>query len=999
MHMNDATVSRIKAVSEGTGALKDIIEQYIPLKKSGADYVGVCPKCGKADKFHVNERKSIFKCFSCNEVSGKTAISFLIDTQNMSYEQSLEWLAGHFNVTIERNVIKKRGEDKQSFRDRQLSESGLTSTDTLLNVYEDDQAKTVHKAQAYTSGSIDQFGSIVDGDDMIIHYYDLNRRPIRYKDKKEVLRPFFRVRFKNPAEHTGLDGKPMKYKSPPGSGTHLYIPETIAQRVKNRLAIETLYIQEGEKKSEKACKHGIMSVAISGIHNWGIKGDMPVELQTIVEMCKVKNVVFLMDSDWSDLSHNLKNGDNVASRPQAFASAVNKFKTYFRAYSNMDLYLEIYFAHLTTKSKGIDDVLMLELRNSEDKLLPDFSKALVDREGIGQYVQFHKITNATDHKVSELWKLGDAKTFAEQHKQKLAVLSEFKIQGHKWRFNEQGDFESAQPLETDEQFWILEEIPRRGGEISEKVSFDNDNCYRFLHRRGYGKMLMADGKEQFVHIEDRIVETVNASQIKNFVIEFSKQVVSKNVLNMLFRGGKMYLGPDSLSNLDPLKLDFYKPSENSQSMFFQKTAWVITKEGIVERKINQIDGVVWKQQVKAFEPKLLKENIITLFRMNEATAASMGEHTEIYRQQIGKFFIADMQDSDAAKRCHFFNFLRNTSNFSWAKQEPTFEDGVENLQHLVNKLTTIGYLLHQFFDASNAKAIIGMDGKLSEVGESHGGSGKSIIGNAIGQMLPQVVIPAKSAKLTEDPFIFEEVSEVTDNVFFDDVRANIDFEFLFPYITGNFKVNAKGQRKFTIPKHLTPRIYIATNHAINGEGSSFRRRQSYMAFSDYYNDMHTPMDDFKIRFFDDWDYEQWNLYYNLMAMCLKMYLEHGIVAPPEHDLEIRRLRQTMGETFLQWAEDYFVELEPSDINLPHLGVELERKELYKAFLTEFPKLEKYHTPTIFKRKLKAYCDYKGYIMNPSVYDETGRPKHHDKRGKPILDIKKGSKEYIVISKR
>jgi hypothetical protein len=92
-------------------------------------------------------------------------------------------------------------------------------------------------------------------------------------------------------------------------------------------------------------------------------------------------------------------------------------------------------------------------------------------------------------------------------------------------------------------------------------------------------------------------------------------------------------------------------------------------------------------------------------------------------------------------------------------------------------------------------------------------------------LVPQCYIGAKSKDLENDPFIFEEVSEKTDSIFLDDVRANIDFEFFFPIITGKLTVNSKGQKKYTLSERDTPKMYLTTNHAINGSSSSFKDRQ------------------------------------------------------------------------------------------------------------------------------------------------------------------------------
>ncbi len=51
-------------------------------------------------------------------------------------------------------------------------------------------------------------------------------------------------------------------------------------------------------------------------------------------------------------------------------------------------------------------------------------------------------------------------------------------------------------------------------------------------------------------------------------------------------------------------------------------------------------------------------------------------------------------------------------------------------RHIVNKITCIGFLLADYKYASERKAIVAMDAKMSEVGRSNGRSGKSMIGYA-----------------------------------------------------------------------------------------------------------------------------------------------------------------------------------------------------------------------------------------------------------------------------
>ena len=126
-----------------------------------------------------------------------------------------------------------------------------------------------------------------------------------------------------------------------------------------------------------------------------------------------------------------------------------------------------------------------------------------------------------------------------------------------------------------------------------------------------------------------------------------------------------------------------------------------------------------------------------------------------------------------------------------------------------------------------------------------------------------------------------------------------------------------------------------------------------------------------------------------MAECLQAYLKYGIVKSPQDKLELRRLRQTMGEVFLGWAEEYYSVSEdfdpakniwPDDCNL---GRRISKKDLYNHFLDNNPRERTYTPITSFKKRLKAYAKYKGYAFNPS------------KLGK---DDKAGGIEYVCLDR-
>ena len=252
-------------------------------------------------------------------------------------------------------------------------------------------------------------------------------------------------------------------------------------------------------------------------------------------------------------------------------------------------------------------------------------------------------------------------------------------------------------------------------------------------------------------------------------------------------------------------------------------------------------------------------------------------------------------------------------------------------------------------------------------------------------------MPGKRGDLFNDQFVWNDVQENTKLVFIDDVLQNFNFEFLFPNLTGDWTVNYKGGRRITLPFTSSPKIYIATNHAIRGSGSSFNDRQWLLAFSDFYNESHKPLDDFGTMFFTEWDFEQWNLCWNMLATCVQLYLQFGVVQAPGERLEQRKLRQEMGETLIAWADEYFSS--PDKFN-----IRLVKKELYDSFKNYDPTQAKFATPTNFKKRFIMYCDWKGFMFNPHKYDRiSGKPLQLDKDGRPVLDDKSGGVEYFMIA--
>jgi len=999
-----------------TAELYEIANRELQLSKSGSSWFAKCPECGKEGKakgLSISKQKQIFKCFSC-DFSGHGAVDFLMKVKKFNYPEALKYLADFYHIDIA-DTPKPRGPQAkgksrvETFRDRQLKSSGIQESDQKATVWDDN--KEVIR-DIFEAGTKDQYGKLANGDDMIIWYYDLEGKPVMYqKPKSTKSEHLFRVRWQNPDLHCDKGGRPMKYSSPYGSGSHLFIPEQLRRIYKERRIIKRLYIQEGEKKAIKASIHGLPSVGVMGIQNIASEGRLPYDLQLIIQACQVEEVIFVLDADWDSLSNNLHPGDRVDKRPYNFYYAVRNFRDYFKTFTNMGIYLEIYFACVKPnekRDKGIDDLLANTLTGNENALYDDVNTAINEKDGRGQYLQINKISSVSDLKLLEFWNLQSAETFATRYKEDLISLPEFMIGKHRWRFNDQEKIEPAQPLQEDEQYWDISEREDRGGNVRRDIRFRYLYAYNFLKRRGFGRLMMQNRQYILARIENKVVDVYEPYQIRDFMMEFTKEIVEHNdlvdVMDMLYRGGKMYFGPDSLGNIDFIQPRFELSDKNYQILFFRDKYWKISADGIEEYPLDKLQYNVWKDKINDFDARLLDSNFINVQRIDKDYMTAHPDKAEALAEFNGQF---DLVVSTEAGESHFMQFLFNTGEFFWRKDDKArpgtkeyMAQQFETNLHFISKMTAIGYLLHKYRDKSCEKAVIAMDGRIGEIGESNGRTGKSILGFAIGKAIVQTYIGAKSKDLTEDPFIWEEVSEKTDNIFLDDVRANIDFEFFFPVITGKITINTKGQKKYTLSEQDTPKLYLTTNHAINGDSASFKDRQHLIAFSDYYNDNHKPVEDFGINFFEEWDEKQWNLFYNFMASCLLLYFRAarlgwgisgtGLIQGPIERLELRRIRQFIGEAFLTWADEYFStgdDIDPDSITTGNMNNRIPRNEIYNAFLEKNPNERKFVNPFKFKKKLIAYCAFRKLLFNPQKEAVEGKPG----------DDKAGGIEYFTVA--
>ncbi len=79
--------------------LREIVSDYIPLKKSGARYRALCPfHTEKTPSFYVDADKQLFYCFGCG--AGGDVFKFLMLYEKLEFPEALKKLAGRFGIAL-----------------------------------------------------------------------------------------------------------------------------------------------------------------------------------------------------------------------------------------------------------------------------------------------------------------------------------------------------------------------------------------------------------------------------------------------------------------------------------------------------------------------------------------------------------------------------------------------------------------------------------------------------------------------------------------------------------------------------------------------------------------------------------------------------------------------------------------------------------------------------------------------------------------------------------
>jgi hypothetical protein len=454
--------------------------------------------------------------------------------------------------------------------------------------------------------------------------------------------------------------------------------------------------------------------------------------------------------------------------------------------------------------------------------------------------------------------------------------------------------------QEDGLFW-------KKNEENNKVQIDDAALIDFLTENGFYKHNSSEKGYEIIRIKNNIIRKTGDYAFTEEVRDYLNSLEETNVFNAyLRRGGVNKTHRDALPYFNG---KFIQDTQDTSFFYFQNGVVRVTAEDIRLIDYAELPGAVWEEEI-----------INRKWGIEDKEAS------------VFEYFVAKVSGEDSQRK--------------------------EILESI------IGYLLSNYKDPANARAIIFLDANISDDGKANGGSGKTLLGKAIGELRRVLSIDSKNNN-NLDKFKFQQVQESTRIIFYDDVWKNFNFEEFYSIVTGGMQVEKKYKDAKTVPEDKSPKILISSNYIVKGTGgSSDSRRMLEFQFSDYFHEGHTPLDEFGKRFFDDWDEAEWTQFDGYMLYCVQKFLRNGLIFPDNKELERRKVENATSSKFYEFMLTKIPPKGPFD-----------KAELLEEYGEYAGELMNRPSAIQFKRWLDELAEYHGYHV-----------KHRKSNGKALVDL-------------
>ncbi len=309
----------------------DIISEYVPLRKRGRNFLGLCPfHSEKTPSFTVNEEKQIYHCFGCH--AGGNVYKFLMEYEKISFIEAVQDLAKRTGITLE--FDENINEEKQSEQEILYDINTLAAryfSDNLLNSTEGETGREYFNKRKIKPQTLRAFGLgySLNGWENFIEFakdkkIDLEKAVLlgligRNKDGRlfdkfsgRIIFPIFSPN----GRVIAFAGRILENRE--GTAKYLNSPESLIY-TKGKILYGLSFAKDEIRRQDKAILvegyMDLISLYQNGIKNVvAVSGTALTEDQVLLLSRYTKNIVLLFDADTAGIKASMRSIELLLKR-------------------------------------------------------------------------------------------------------------------------------------------------------------------------------------------------------------------------------------------------------------------------------------------------------------------------------------------------------------------------------------------------------------------------------------------------------------------------------------------------------------------------------------------------------------------------------------------------------------------------------------------------------------------------------------------------------------
>ena len=134
--IDQETVNKILDVAD----IVDVVSDFVKLRRSGANFKGLCLFHNeRTPSFSVNRARNICKCFSCGK--GGSPVNFIMEHEQLSYQEALRYLARKYNIEIVEKEISDQEREAMNAREAMLAVNEFALGHFKKNLVDTDEGR------------------------------------------------------------------------------------------------------------------------------------------------------------------------------------------------------------------------------------------------------------------------------------------------------------------------------------------------------------------------------------------------------------------------------------------------------------------------------------------------------------------------------------------------------------------------------------------------------------------------------------------------------------------------------------------------------------------------------------------------------------------------------------------------------------------------------------------------------------------------------------------